>query len=315
MCLTKETYLLPWTIILAMETLAIIFGNAVTILVFWKRKRYLKGTVYLLMNLSFADLMVGVSSIENLVGEIWKLTASTCHLSWDQYVALEELFGCASISSLVLISIERMHAIVWPFRHRAISSRKYIFSIGVVWLISGIVAALRMLNTSNFITNAVFFRIGAVYLIVSLLLISSAYYVIWLFCKRQDPRLPINRQKQNKKLANILLIVTLLSLMTWLPFAAMYVLESSLQVLGAMATITGLVTRFFRLANSFINPIIYSFRMPEFRATFKTLFCRRNVSRLHMCDTQQGCPEKHPAVLIRFTNLVYSLPKPQQALS
>ena len=304
MCTAKENYLLPWAIILGLETLAIIIENTATVIVFWKRRCHLKRTCFILINLTVADLMVGVSNVQIVVAEILKLTSSICYLSWRRYVVLEELFGCASISFLVLISFERLHATVWPFRHRVTPKRKYIGSIVIGWLLSGVVAVIRLLEAFNLITNEAYFGFGAAYLIVCLLLMSSAYSVIWFFSKTQDPRLPINRQIQNKKLAKTLFIVTILSLTTWLPFVVVYVMRYCFHAPDFTGPIALTVARFFRLANSFINPIIYCFRIPDFRKTFKTLFCRQNVPGLKIRKSQQSCSEANFVVLISVSKLL-----------
>lgn len=56
--------LLSWTVLFAAETLAIIAGNIVTVIVFWKMRSDFKKTYYLLINLSIADLTVGISALE-----------------------------------------------------------------------------------------------------------------------------------------------------------------------------------------------------------------------------------------------------------
>lgn len=129
MCATLNS--LPWTVTLSLETFEIILRNAGSILVFCKRKCHLKRTCYIMTGLSIADLMVGVSSIEKVVEEVLKLTSSICYSYGISFVAVEGLFGCASIFFPVLISFERLYAIVWPYHHRAVSKRPYIWSIGV----------------------------------------------------------------------------------------------------------------------------------------------------------------------------------------
>ncbi|KAL9979271.1 hypothetical protein ACROYT_G016911, partial [Oculina patagonica] len=220
---------IPWIVIFGVESLVIILGNIITIFVFSKNRSQLKRTCYLLINLSVADLMVGVGTIEEMVSEIWKLTYSSCSTSWADYIALNEFFGCASITFLVFISLERLYAIVWPFRIRATSTRNYICSIGVAWIFSGIFAAVRVIlnatATSTLLSENIFKWFTSVYMLVCLITISGAYSVIWFCSKKEDPRLPLDRQKRNKELAKTLFIVTLLSLLTWLPFTAAYTLR------------------------------------------------------------------------------------------
>ena len=63
---------------------------------------------YLPINLSVADLMVGVGNIQNVASEIWIISNSTCKTGWTEYIALDELIifiACTSITFLVLISL------------------------------------------------------------------------------------------------------------------------------------------------------------------------------------------------------------------
>lgn len=122
-----------------MEAFLILFANTVTIIVFWKRRFQLRKTSVVLINLSVADLLVGVGAIEEFMGFI-------CSLSWFKtYLILREYSSCAS-NSLVLVSLERVYAIVWPFRSRTTSTRTYIYAVGVVWLISEIAPTFSSLS-------------------------------------------------------------------------------------------------------------------------------------------------------------------------
>ena len=62
-----DTELILWMIAFSLESLAIIVGNTISIVVFWKQRSSLKRTCYLLINLSVADLMVGVGVINDIV--------------------------------------------------------------------------------------------------------------------------------------------------------------------------------------------------------------------------------------------------------
>lgn len=82
---------LPKILILGVESLIIIIANTVTVIVFWKRRSQLKQTCLFLINLTVADLMVGVGIIEDVVNEIWKLASTSCTTSWEKYVVLNEI--------------------------------------------------------------------------------------------------------------------------------------------------------------------------------------------------------------------------------
>ena len=292
-CKSKVADTLPWIIIFGVEALIIILGNIVTIVVFWKKRFYLRQTSFVLINLSIADLMVGVNTIESRIQEILSLSSASCKTNWTNYLVLEEFFGCASISFLVLISLERLYAIVWPFRSRTTSTRKYIYAIGIVWLLSAIAPVLQLLKGSAKLPNEVYIWYGTTYLSVCLITTLIAYSVIWFFSIKKDPRLPQNRHKRNKELAKTLFIVTLFSLITWLPITVLLRTTYIYNVVGR-------VSRFLQLANSFINPVIYCFRMPMFRQILRNMFIMRKTSDLNI-RRKEICSRRNAVVLVTFS--------------
>lgn len=132
--------LLPWVIIL--ESSLVCIGNVVTVLVFWKQRVVLKRACYLLLNLAFADSLVGATELMH--------TAKIIHekvFSWSPFGILGALCSSVSLLSLVLIALERAYAVLWPFRHRVASARIYIISIVLVWI--GAVCLTMMPLTSH----------------------------------------------------------------------------------------------------------------------------------------------------------------------
>ena len=63
------------------------------------------------------------------------------------------------------------------------------------------------------------------------------------------------------------------------------------------------VARFLQLANSFINPIIYCSRMPEFKRALNALFCRGERARI---QENQTFSEINAVVLARIRNLDFT---------
>ena len=289
MCAGKHENALPWIVTLGAETLLIILGNIVTIIVFWKNRNQLKQTCILLINLTVADLLVGIGNIESVVVEIHKnfMTSSSSQTTWGDFVVSEELFGCASTGFLALVSLERLYAVVWPLHIRTTSTRKYFFSVGVVWLISSTIAVAQLLGTAaTLITEDIFIWFVTMYLFACLIIISCAYSAVWFFSRKEDPRLPPNRYNRNKELAKTLFIVTLLSLITWLPFTVVHNLRFTLKGNIAFGSVFDDVAQVLYLANSFINPVVYCFKMPLFRRTLRKVFLRKNTASQHVRERQ-----------------------------
>ena len=290
---------LPWIIILGVETVLIILGNTITIVVFWKRRSHLRKTFVVLINLTVADLMVGISTIESIISEIWWQSSPRCKVNWTKYFVLEGYFACASISFLVLVSLERLYAIVWPFRSRTTSTRTYMYAVGVVWLLSGIAPVLQLFSAAfTMVTVKVYTLCGSLYMSVCLIIVLCAYSVIWIFSKKKDTRLSENKHIRNKELAKTLFIVTLVSLITWLPFAVAFHLSFTLEDYSKIE----IVPRCLQLANSFLNPIIYCFRMPMFRETFRTMSLPRKTTAGLKINRKAGY-QTNVVVLAAFSKL------------
>ena len=76
-----------------------------------------------------------------------------------------------------------------------------------------------------------------------------------------------NEQQQNVKLSRTLFIVITASLLFWVPsivvYCTHYLCDECVSVLVFQ------ILNLFSLANSVVNPIIYSFRIPMFKKIFK----------------------------------------------
>lgn len=296
-----STELIIWTIGFSVESLAIIVGNAVTIAVFWKQKSTLKRTRYLLINLSVADLMVGVGVIEDTA--CLSLTNDACKISQKTNLA-DASFGIASLSFLVLIALERLYAIVCPLRHRTTKTSTYFYFIAASWAVSTILIITTYPIFYHFKVKILFQSVViTTFTATCLITICVAYLTILIYYKKEDPRLAVNCRQHSKKLAKTLFIVTLLSVMTWLPHGITNILRF---ITGKEEGNVYMVGHFCRLANSFVNPIIYCYRMPEFRKTLRKLFvCKRNNRETQAQRTQLELTSwnQDPPVLLSFLRL------------
>ena len=115
MCSSIE--LLSWTVLFAAETLAIIARNIMTVIVFWKMRSDFKKTYYLRINLSIADLTVGISALEITISNIWNLAISQ-NIFLKKFLALDVLAESASLVTLMFIALERFYAMTYPLNHR-----------------------------------------------------------------------------------------------------------------------------------------------------------------------------------------------------
>ena len=285
MCNTAE--LLFWTAIFAVESLLIIEGNIPTIIVFWKLRSVLKKTYCLLINLTVADLIVGFSAIELIVNSNINTLKNSEELRWRGFIALNVLSGTASLVTLLVVAVERCYVIVYPFPHRALTTRIYVNGVLVVWLMSILGAFIRLspkVFSNSVITASWFMTCLAA---IAVFAICCFYAVTWKLSKKEDPRKSRDKREQNKRLAKTLFIVTATSVVTWLPFVVTFVLPHHIRNQYVCAVHSAsYVGRFTQLANSLLNPMIYCFRMPEFSRILKQDLFRRR--RANIMDVQLG---------------------------
>lgn len=264
-----------WTTAFAVESVAIIVGNAVTIAIFWEKRSTLNRTRFFLINLSVADLFIGVGVMEDIVCFTLRYKNDACKVTQKTNVA-DAIFGMASLSFLVVIALERLHAVTFPLRHRTIATKTYFFVIGTTWTVS---AMLIIITYPIFSYFALYILLQPIvistYTATCLIIITAAYLTIFIYSRKRVPRVELNREQNHNKLTKTLFIVTLLSLITWTPHGIANVLRFTTHDVEGEVYLAG---QFCRLANSYVNPIVYCLQMPEFRERLINLFAfkRRN---------------------------------------
>lgn len=270
MCNSAE--LISWTVIFAVESLVIFAVNVITIVIFWKLRFVLKRTYYLLINLTVADLIVGFGVLEIVTKNSWKVERSE-RLEWGRFIFLDIFSGTASMTSLLLIAVERFCAIVLPLRHRTLTKGNYMHCIAGVWIASLLTTMVRL--APEFVLRNSVLAIVSSWILTSsiavcLILICGLYTAIWFSSNKDDPRIRRDKRVRNKRLAKTLFIVTTISVITWLPFSMTFVLPQHVKIQENCIVYSVLFgTRFMQLANSLINPAVYCYRMHEFNRTLK----------------------------------------------
>lgn len=275
--INREGYV--WCSLFVAEAVLVIVLNISTIFVFIKNRRLRKRSNYLLINLSVTDVCVGAFVIPTSVflrGNTYKLWSVEMTHKWfiSAYGINTFFFGC-SLAFLVLISIERLHATRNPFRHRLVSGSTYKKWIAGVWVASVICTSM--------IVSSLYFKLFGLYIwyvvagcvLVSILILSASYIAIFVTvrCSKQPAEHIPHHARKERKLTVTLSIVTLVSLTVWLPYVLFTFLELKLTQMLSEEELLRVrsVCEVLFYANSFVNPILYTIRMSEFRRAFCSL--------------------------------------------
>ena len=263
-------------------SLLVFIGNFFTIFVFWKHRTKLKRTSFLLINLAVADLSVGFTA-PMVVGTYTvpeKIQDSNSSDAGKISTALPPTFSLASVFFLVLISLERAYALIWPLRHRASSTKTYVYSVIFVWIAVLSVGVVTMLASYGFLNKLLLWVALCCVLLLALITICISYLAIRR--KLTNPEVPAidkvhNRQnvsEQNTKLSRTLFIVIAVSLGCWLPGVLVYSIDSLCS--NCLPSPLTHLCVMLHLVNSLVNPIIYCFRIPIFRETLKRMKVRKH---------------------------------------
>ena len=247
-------------------------GNIFTIFVFWKHRSRLKRTSFLLINLTVADLLVGFTEL--MASAPFHLVKTSFNSARIKNIStiFQVTFSFSSVFFLTLISLERAYALIWPLRHRVSGTKGYIYSATFMWVAAisaGTLALLAAYDILNFFHWIVAF--GSV-LGSCLVTICVSYLAIRARLNCTVPAIDgahyrQNEQQKNAKLSRTLFLVIAASLIFWVPSIVVYCIH--FRCSKCVPLLVSHICNLFRLANSLVNPIIYSFRIPMFRKTLK----------------------------------------------
>ena len=269
-----------WFTVFTAEFVAIVTVNLLAIILFIKNRNLRTRSMYLVISLTVADMLVGVLS----GGYVQFYFLQRCrliklNLSWKVDFSLSGFhffFPFVSLTNIAMISLERFHATFRPFRHRLIKRWVYVVAIVVVWVFPLIVsvswAVVLIVTRYNRYIRESFCLLC---LIVTFVSYSS---ILFKFRFGAHPQRHCVVALRQRKLTFTLFITTLVSLLLWLPYSILLFLTSSTDMINSLSSVEYFhlfhLFHFFYYANSFVNPILYTIRMPDFKKALFSLFRR-----------------------------------------
>ncbi|XP_068712143.1 melanocortin receptor 4-like [Montipora foliosa] len=255
-----------WLAVYIPECVIIFLINSFTIITFARNHHLRKCTTYLIINLSVADLLVG--AVSGPMHIYHTLTfESESGFGWKKFTVmyLDNIFTNCSLLNLALVSLERLHATLFPFRHSRIMNLIYLKTVVCLWLLALILASA---VSALFLTDAEAYSIVLASLgIIVLSTVIVSYIIIIFNVKRNAPPQLSGAGAADRKLTATLFVVTALSTLSILPwffYCILGVRESNTLSTKALFNIYHSISVLF-YANSFVNPIIYTLRMRDFR--------------------------------------------------
>ena len=273
-----------WLAVFVTVSVAIVTVNLISIILFMKNRSLRTRAMYLVINLTVTDMFLGGFSLFYIFRDLslYKCDIVRMNLSLELNVIITFLFvwfPLTSLTNIAVISLNRMHVTIRPFRHRLIKKWVYGVTIAGVWVLAAMVSTVSLILHLYGKEYSYHFYLWQSYCCLCLFVICVSYSSIavkFLYGAHPQDHGAANRQR---KLTVTLFIMTIVSLLMWLPHAVYSFLfwQSSIMKFISWQVLIrlefSLITLF--LMNSVVNPIVYTIRMPEFKKALLMLFKRQ----------------------------------------
>ena len=277
-----------WLTLGVTESAFVMAGNLITIILFMKNNYLRKRSLYLVINLTVADMLAGGI----FIAQIFFTLGSHCKFSefnlgsyrravplYFAIYFLIYLFPLTSLTNIAMISLQQAHATFRPFKHRVIKKWVYGVAIAFVWVSAATLSATLVSLTFFTKARSHYFYLWQSYNCLCLLVICGSYtsIVVKFCCGARPPHHGAARRQ--KKLTVTLFIMTVVSLLMWLPYVVTTFVKfttnsfKSISYQKELRLNLALIVLFN--ANSLVNPILYAIRMPDFRRALLSLFRRQ----------------------------------------
>ena len=293
-----------WYAVYFTITVAVVAVNLLSIILFVKNSNLRSRAMYLVINLTVADMFVG--GIATVV-TVFHFLLTGCEIgkeiepenlaaqerqSFLVLVMIDLWLSLTSVTGIAVISLDRMHATFRPFRHRNTKKWAYGVTIASVWILTvmmlipyPLIYLYGNLQQQWQLLFPLFLSLSYCFLCLVVICVSYTSIALKFWCATRPPSHgAVNRQR---KLTVTLFIMTIVSLLLWLPHVV-FTFVPSISVIHRFSFLIYLRLRLslslLHHTNSLVNPIIYTIRMPTFRRALLILFKRRqrqNVVILH----------------------------------
>ena len=265
------------------ESGLIVMGNVLTLILFAREKKLRKKSLFLVMNMALADVMLGAVSLPLWVyfsaGPSYQLWTATKNapISYSFYF-LDTTFSQSSLISAVFISCERFYALYWPLKHKTLSTRAYGIAILMVWSLA-IVVSIAVFLSLYLGSHKAAFLSWMSFPLSFLFIVCACNISIWRNVRKRNIALQQQNRaaSQNQRLTRTLLFVSAISVLSWLPLVIFnfLVIVQGLDI--PILFLFSQIITILNFSNSILNPFVYALRIPEYRQTLILCCSRRQA--------------------------------------
>ena len=152
-------------------------GKLLTIVLFVLSKNLRNKSLFLVINMAFADPMLGTLSLPSYIfihGSYYHLwTEASIDFASVQRI-IDTVFLQVALISAIFISAERFYAVYWPFKHRTLTMQTHRIVVGMVRALAVLISAV-----FNALFNLISFK-HSVYIWTPYIYFDSDTCNVWL---------------------------------------------------------------------------------------------------------------------------------------
>ena len=206
-----------WLTVFVVELTVISIINGFTIFTFARNRHLRKRTKYLIINLTIADFFVRTVAGPMHIYHIMTFKPGS-GFGWGKFIVvfLEEVFTACSLLHLALLSLERLHATLFPFRHCLMFNLIYFKAVVCIWFLAVILASA--VATFFLIAPQANYFIWASLIIAVLFTVIVSHVIIALNVKSKVPPYSSGTMSSERKLTVTILVVIFVSSLALLPW-------------------------------------------------------------------------------------------------
>ena len=269
------------SVVFLLEAVLTVAGNFLTIGLFAKEKKLRKKSLFLVVNMAFADLMSGAVSLRLYVYtsigpsyRLWKTSYNALDIGWD---VTDTTFSQESLISAVVLAFERFYAIYWPLKHRTLSTKAYYITIFIIWtlalLVSAVFNRVRYLISYKAATHA-WMSFPLLFLFI---VCGCNIGICRTFHKRKVSSQQGNRVSQTQRLTATFSLVSTTSIVSWLSLVTANYIFYVQNITTPKKRLIYDIINILNYSNCFVNSVVYSLRILEFRQALVFCLTRRRT--------------------------------------
>ena len=213
---------ITWFAVILTMSVAIVTVNLLSIVLFIKNRSLRTRAMYLVINLTIVDMFVGGFSNFSVFHDLltYRCDIVKMNLSPELLTIIFFFyywFPLIALTNIAVISLDRMHATIRPWRHRLIKNWVNGVTIAGVWVLATMFSTAILILNNYGKERSYHFYLWQSYCCLCLFVICVSYSCIFVkfLCGAHRPHR--GAAIRQRKLTITLFIMTIVSLLMWLP--------------------------------------------------------------------------------------------------